>query len=151
MRCHLVNDQNCLGRSLVIDLDADCDKNRFRLVDHRSIESIIFKNVKYVLKSSGGKSFRDIDTELDRFAQKWDQTQLKVGDIFSGTTYYQTVSYTAGEKIKVRELNNRELTYGIDKNILSQEMENANVWESEQYLSKTDLAVRLTNARNMCF
>lgn len=72
----------------MIDLDADCDKNRFRLVDHRSIESIIFKNVKYVLKSSGGKSFRDIDTELDRFAQKWDQTQLKVGDMFSGTTYY---------------------------------------------------------------
>lgn len=66
IRCHLVKDQNCLGRSLVIDLEADSDKNRFRLIDHRTIESIIFKNVKYVLKSQGGQSFRDIDTEIDK-------------------------------------------------------------------------------------
>ena len=59
MVCHMVEVENNLGRSLVIDLKADKDNN-FRQVDHRTIESIIFKNVKYVLKK-GGKGFNDIE------------------------------------------------------------------------------------------
>ena len=43
-----------LGRSTVIDLSAKTD-NKFRQVDHRTIEWLIVKNVKYVLKKSGGK------------------------------------------------------------------------------------------------
>ena len=56
----MVEVENNLGRSLVIDLKAK-GKDKFRQVDHRSIESIIFKNVKYLLKKSGGKNFADID------------------------------------------------------------------------------------------
>ena len=52
MTCHMVEVENNLGRSLVIDLETESD-NKFRQVDHRSIESIIFKNVKYVLKKGG--------------------------------------------------------------------------------------------------
>ena len=86
MTCNMVQVENNLGRSLVIDLKADRENN-FRQVDHRSIESIIFKNVKYVLKR-GGKSFSEIDTNIPKDDPKWDASQLKIGDMFSGTSYY---------------------------------------------------------------
>lgn len=41
MVCHLVKAENNLGRSTVIDLSA-ATENKFRQVDHRTIESIIF-------------------------------------------------------------------------------------------------------------
>jgi hypothetical protein len=55
MICHLVKVENNLGRSTVIDLTAKTD-NKFRQVDHRTIESIIFKNVKYSLKKGAKKA-----------------------------------------------------------------------------------------------
>ena len=45
---YLINSCNILGRSLVIDLNAEAPNN-FRQVDHRTIEYIIFRNVKYTL------------------------------------------------------------------------------------------------------
>ena len=54
MICHLVEAENMLGRSTVIDLNAK-GENKFRQVDHRSIEFIILRNVKYTLKKSGKK------------------------------------------------------------------------------------------------
>lgn len=45
---HLIESENHLGRSLVIDLNAPLNNN-FRQVDHRTIEWIIFRNVKYSL------------------------------------------------------------------------------------------------------
>jgi hypothetical protein len=49
MTCYLVELQNILGRSTVIDLNAKTPE-KFRQIDHRTIESIILRNVKYVLK-----------------------------------------------------------------------------------------------------
>jgi len=49
---HLVNSENHLGRSSIIDLNAPAGNN-FRQVDHRTIQWIIYKNVKYSL---GNKS-----------------------------------------------------------------------------------------------
>jgi len=43
---YLTEIENDLGRSLVIDLNAN-PKSNFRQVDHRSINWIIFKNIKY--------------------------------------------------------------------------------------------------------
>ena len=45
---HLVDCDNNLGRSAIIDLNAP-ESNNFRQVDHRSIDYIIYKNVKYSL------------------------------------------------------------------------------------------------------
>ena len=53
--CHLVESETNLGRSLVIDLNAD-EKFKHKQVDHRTIEYIIFKNVKYVC----GKKDKDL-------------------------------------------------------------------------------------------
>ena len=149
LTCHMVEVENNLGRSLVIDLKADSQANRFRQIDHRTIESIIFKNVKYVLKK-GGKSFSDIDTHIPKDEPKWDASKLKVGDMFSGTSYYQTVSDIGGQ-IFCYEKNFNDRGVMIDKNVMRDEMENACLWGSEERLSMTDLATILTFADNMCF
>ena len=52
--CHICKSEAKLGRSLVLDLNAPRNNN-FRQVDHRTIEFIILKNVKYVL-SKGSKA-----------------------------------------------------------------------------------------------
>lgn len=48
---YLVKPENGFGRSLVIELDGKNEaKKAFRQVDHRTINSLISKNVKYVVK-----------------------------------------------------------------------------------------------------
>ena len=47
---YLVKTEAKMGRSQVIDLEAPA-KHRYRLVDHRTINWLILKNVKYVVKS----------------------------------------------------------------------------------------------------
>ena len=49
MTCHMAEADNILGRSLVIDLNAPVDNN-FRQIDHRTINSLIIKDTKYVAK-----------------------------------------------------------------------------------------------------
>jgi hypothetical protein len=84
MTCHLVKVENNLGRSLVIDLTAIGD-NKFRQIDHRTIDWIVFKNVKYVLKK-GGKKDSDADgEERKRGEPLWDYSKLAIGNYFSTT------------------------------------------------------------------
>lgn len=51
---YLVKPENGFGRSLVIDLEADTTKEskapKFRQVDHRSLNWLICKNTKYIVK-----------------------------------------------------------------------------------------------------
>lgn len=47
---YLVNSEPKMGRSTVVDLTVPTDKHRLRLVDHRTIKSLVLKNVLYVLK-----------------------------------------------------------------------------------------------------
>jgi len=54
MVCHLVNSEGTLGRSTVIDLSSK-HENKFRQVDHRTINYLIINNTKYVLKKGGKK------------------------------------------------------------------------------------------------
>ena len=69
MTCHLVKAENLLGRSTVIDLTAKTD-NKFRQIDHRTIEYIIAYNTKYVLKKGSKKSEKD---EEEKKGDKWDK------------------------------------------------------------------------------
>jgi hypothetical protein len=85
MVAHLVKSEQHMGRSLVIDLEAP-EGNRFRQVDHRTIQSIILKNIKYNL---GKKStLSSIEGYKWHPTSKWDGNKLKVGDWFSECQYY---------------------------------------------------------------
>jgi len=104
MTCHLVEAESSLGRSTVIDLTSTHD-DKFRQVDHRSINYIIFKNVKYVLKKSGKKQTKAEEAEDEEEAgkkkkdePKWDTARLAVGNVFSGTNYYRATSQS-GENV----------------------------------------------------
>jgi len=90
MTCHLVQVENNLGRSLVIDLNAK-GPSKFRQIDHRSIECIIFQNVKYSLKK-GAKKIEEEEEGHKKEEPKWDSKKLAVGNWFSGTDYYQAVT-----------------------------------------------------------
>ena len=85
---------------MVVDLNAPLDNN-IRQVDHRTIESIVYKNVKYSI----GKKDQDV-CELpvkplkDRKAN-WDGNKLVVGDWFSYVSYYQVKKLGSGDQIYV--------------------------------------------------
>lgn len=49
MTCYLTSSDNQLGRSSVIDLNAPHGMN-FRQIDHRTINWMVLRNVKYVVK-----------------------------------------------------------------------------------------------------
>jgi len=88
MVCRLVNAESKLGRSTVIDLQST-HENKFRQIDHRTIEEIIVNNVKYELKK-GSKRAEPEDDAKAKDEPKWDFSKLAVGNIFSGTSYYKT-------------------------------------------------------------
>ncbi len=54
---YIVNTENSLGRSSVIDLK----DNTVKQVDHRTIEWIVFKNVKYLINKKGKREDNDKD------------------------------------------------------------------------------------------
>jgi hypothetical protein len=93
MICHLVKVENNLGRSTVIDLNAQ-SPNKFRQVDHRTIEWIIFKNVKYSLKKGAKANEAE---EKKKEEPLWDPKKLAVGNWFSSTMYVDVKNPEGGE------------------------------------------------------
>ena len=87
---HLASQERMMGRSLIIDLNAPSNNN-FRLVDHRTIQSIILKNVKYILGTKSGLASFTPSTSGD---SKWDVRKLAVGNWFSECQYYQYKQYS---------------------------------------------------------
>ena len=143
MTCHMVEVENDLGRSVVVDLKTD-HEYKIRQVDHRTINWIIFKNVKYELKKSGGLKFAEIDTRIGKDNHKWDPATLKVGDLFSGTSYYQVESEIGNNEIFCIEKSYNDRGVTIDKSLLNTDMINSSVYDSEESLSMTNLASKLT-------
>jgi hypothetical protein len=80
---HLLESENNLGRSLVVDLDAP-KSNNIRQVDHRTIQFIIFRNVKYTLgrKAPGTE---ELPLKYDAKAPKWTGSKLSAGNWFSSS------------------------------------------------------------------
>jgi len=80
---HLLESENNLGRSLVVDLDAP-KNNNIRQVDHRTIQFIIFRNVKYTLgrKAPGTE---ELPLKYDFKAPKWAGAKLSASSWFSSS------------------------------------------------------------------
>lgn len=47
---YLLNVEPKMGRSVAIDLEVPFDRHRIRQIDHRTLNWLILKNVKYVVK-----------------------------------------------------------------------------------------------------
>jgi len=141
MICHLVKAENHLGRSTVIDLTAKTD-NKFRQIDHRTIESIIFKNVKYSLKK-GAKKIED-DEEKKKDEPKWDSKKLAVGNWFSGTSYFKIVRIEGDEV--VTSSDGKSVT--VSKDICEYEMHNSSVYSKEEKMALTKVVKVLKEAHS---
>jgi len=146
MTCHLVDVENNLGRSTVIDLTAKSD-NKFRQIDHRTIQYIIFKNVKYVLKKGGKKEAEDEEEKKGGDKALWDKKDLVVGNWFSRTSYFQ-VKQIMGNEVKTM-CDNKEVV--VSKDILEQEMHNAAIFAKEEKLALTKVVKVLKEAKSTAF
>lgn len=131
-----------MGRSLVIDLEAP-SFNNFRQVDHRTIQSIILKNVKYSL---GKKSTL---SSLVAPEKKWDLSKLQVGDWFSENQFYKLTA-DLGNKVDAKICNESNETYEIPKSQLY-DMYSATCFETEEYITRTQIVELLLNARESVF
>lgn len=146
MTCHLVKVENNLGRSTVIDLTAK-GENKFRQIDHRTIEWIIFKNVKYVLKK-GGKKDEEIDGEEKKRGEPlWDYSKLALGNWFSTTQYFQVKGINGEEVTTISD--GKEIV--VSRDILEHEMHNANIFAKEEKLALTKVVKILKEANSVAF
>ena len=89
-----------MGRSSIIDLNA-LGTNNFRQVDHRTIDWIIYKNVKYSLGKKAAGDNQDIPLKVDHSKPKWNSALLSVGNWFSQTNYYKIKNIVGNQKVVV--------------------------------------------------
>ena len=143
MICKMIELQTILGRSLVIDFSAKSD-SKFRQIDHRTIESIILRNVLYTLKSGT----RPPVAPEKKDGPKWDFSKLKVGDWFNGTTYYKVTSFGAAS-INLQDQTGEEILCTGD--LPESEWHNSSVYDKEEHVSLTKVAEVLTQANTKCF
>lgn len=143
MICKMIDLQTILGRSLVIDFSAASD-SKFRQVDHRTIESIVLRNVLYTLKS-GAKA---VVADDKKDGPKWDYSKLKVGDWFSGTTYYKVTRFGPGS-VDLQNQAGEDIYCTGD--LPETEWHNSSVYDSEEHVSLTKVAEVLTQANTKCF
>ena len=107
---HLIDCDNNLGRSTIIDLNAKAPNN-FKQVDHRNIDFIVFKNVKYILGRKPAGFTEELPLKVDKSAPRWDVSKLAVGNWFSQINYYKLLDIVDKESVKVcTSSDDKELT-----------------------------------------
>jgi hypothetical protein len=146
--CHLVEAESSLGRSTVIDLTTS-SANKFRQVDHRTINYLILGNVKYVLAKGGSKKADDVEMAEGNKKEepKWDRTKLAVGNTFSGTAYYKADS-VAGDQVMASSKGGANTA--IAREILETQMYSAGIYAKEEKMSLTKVAAMLESANTAC-
>ena len=138
---YLANIENNLGRSLVIDLHAH-GRNPYKQVDHRSINWIIYKDVKYSL---GTKKVTEELPVKDALV-KWDASKLQVGNWFSQTAYYKVKAITDDESAVVSEQRYPARDLKMARNIMETEMNSGLVYDSEQKVTRTEILEKMMTA-----
>jgi hypothetical protein len=134
----LENIQNYLGRSTIIDLK----DNTVKQLDHRTIEWIVFKNVKYLI-NKGGKREDNNKDEKKKDEPLWDYSKLAVGNWFSATSYYKVTNINGDEIMTVCNAQKTKLS----RDLIENEMYNPCVYAKEEKVALTKL-VQLLNEAN---
>lgn len=123
---HLVSNETLMGRSLMIDLNAPQGKG-FRYIDHRTIQYIIFKNVKYSLgKRDAG--IEELPLKRSRSDIHFDGQKLGIDNWFSSIQYFRVNEITDNENCMVRS-STAQNDIKISRDIMEYEMYSGMVFE----------------------
>ena len=131
-----------LGRSLVIDLNSQ-GKAPFRQVDHRTINWIIFKNVKYSLGKKSTQEELPLKSDADK---KWDSNKLAVKNWFSSTAYYKVNSITNKDTAVVSEKKDSGNNLQMARDIMETEMNSGLLYDKEEKVTRTEVLERMMTA-----
>ena len=147
----MVNLEPKLGRSMVKDLRVPFGYN-LRQVDHRTIEWIIFKNRKFILKKPGKKYPELPEAALkidDPIHTKWNIDKLSVDNWFSDTKYLRVDTIRSDELINATTSDGKKLV--ISGDIVKNEMYSSVHYDEEEKVTRTELAGILEDAGNKVF
>lgn len=145
---HLVNSENHLGRSSIIDLNAPAGNN-FRQVDHRTIQWIIYKNVKYSL---GNKSTtEELPLKRDKQSKNFEVTQLQPGMWVCEVAYYKVKEDPDKDLVTVAVVQNTAAPFGCSRAILEEQFFHSSSYQSVEKVSRTEMVEKMLNAGNIAF
>lgn len=140
-----------LGRSTIKDIRLSWGYS-LRQVDHRTIDWIIFKNRKYVLKKSGKKypTLPEAAYKIDDpVHNRWNVDKLSLGNWFSDTKYLKVLNFTPGKPVQVANHLGEKLL--ISEDIVRQEMYSAQHFAETERITRTELVMMLEEAGNKVF
>lgn len=126
----------------MIDLNSK-GKSPYRQVDHRTINWIIYKNVKYTLGKKASQD--DLPLKAD-YENKWDASKLAVKNWFSSTAYYRVNSITDKDTAVVSEKKDSKTELKMARDIMETEMNSGKLFDSEQKMTRTEVLERLMAA-----
>lgn len=140
-----------MGRSMIKDLRVPFGYN-LRLVDHRTIQWIIFKNRKFVLKKPGKKYPVLPESALkieDPIHTKWNLDKLSTGNWFSDTKYLKVIKILPDNLLEVKSADGNKLI--ISDDIVRHEMYSATHFSETEKVPRTLLAEVLEDTGNKVF